>query len=108
MPFGIAFAAFSFMSISWRVKRDRRNGMVPPECEKIQRMSGYRAAVPLNTRLAMVRVVSVEYSTTAGGTSLLMLRQQSGERGWVYTTALRRLGSSPTGAEEGAPGGLFW
>src|ERR1700677_1581084 len=39
--------------------RPIRNGIVPPACEKMKRMVGYLAVVPLKTRLAMARVVSV-------------------------------------------------
>ena len=79
---------------------------MPPAWEKIQRMSGKRAAVPLKTTLAMVRVVSVPYSTTAGGMSGTKLRQQFGAVGCVYATAFRRFSSSITGVKAGSPSHL--
>ena len=59
--------------------------------------------VPLKTTLAMVRVVSVPYSTTAGGMSGTKLRQQFGAVGCVYATAFRRFSSSITGVKAGSP-----
>ena len=57
--------------------------MVPPAWEKIQRMSGNRVAAPLNTRLAMVRVVSVPYSIAKSVISGSSPAQQIGPHGWV-------------------------
>ena len=54
---------------------------MPPECEKIQRMSGYFCDVPLNTRCAMVRVLSVAYSIEPGGMPGTVLLQQFGVSG---------------------------
>ena len=54
---------------------------MPPLCEKIQRMSGYFCDVPLNTRCAMVRVVSVAYSIEPGGMPGTVLLQQLGVSG---------------------------
>ena len=71
------------------MNRSVRNGIVPPAWEKMNRMSGKRAAAPLNSRLAMVRVVSVPYSMTAGGMSGTRFRQQLAAVGCVYTTAWR-------------------
>ena len=51
---------------------------MPPLCEKIQRISGYLVAVPLNTTCAMVRLVSVAYSIDPGGMPGTSPRQQSG------------------------------
>ena len=45
-----------------RMKRSIRNGIVPPACDQMIRMSGQRCDVPLNTMLTMARVVSVPYS----------------------------------------------
>jgi hypothetical protein len=66
-----------------RTKRPVRNGSVPPLWENIQRMSGNFIAVPLNTRWAMVRVVSVAYSIEDGGMPGTSPWQQSGEVGWT-------------------------
>ena len=88
------------------MNRSVRNGIVPPAWEKMNRMSGKRAAAPLNSRLAMVRVVSVPYSMTAGGMSGTRFRQQLAAVGCVYTTAWRRLTSSITGANAGSPSHL--
>jgi hypothetical protein len=72
--------------------------MVPPACEKMKVTSRYFCDAPENTRLPMVRVVSVPYSTTGSRNSGRRLVQQAADVGCVYTTALRRLSSSITGA----------
>src|SRR5262247_1686802 len=70
----------------------------PPPCEKIQLMSGYFCEVPLNTRLAMVRVVSVPNSTAEPATFWTRLMQQLASVGCVETVALRRRSASHDGA----------
>ena len=57
--------------------------MVPPACEKIQRMSGNRRALPEKTMSAMVRVVSVPNSIMTGGCVGARLTQQLAAVGWV-------------------------
>jgi len=69
-------------------------------------MSWQRAAVPLNTRLAIVRVVSVPHSMIDSGTPGMRFAQQFAVVGCVYTTALRRLSSSITVANAGSPSHL--
>ncbi len=80
--------------------------MVPPPWEKMIFMSGQRAAVPLNTTLAIVREVSVPHSMTDSGTSGMRLPQQLAVVGCVYTTAWRRFSSSITGAKAASPSHL--
>ena len=41
---------------------------VPPACEKMKRTSGQRVAVSLTIRLAIVRIVSIGYSSIWFGT----------------------------------------
>jgi hypothetical protein len=72
----------------------------------MNRMFGNRAAVPLKTRLAMVRVVSVPYSMIGAGTSGTRFRQQFGAVGCVYSTAFRRSSSAITGVNSGSPSHL--
>ena len=62
-----------------RTKRPVRNGSVPPEWEKIQRMSGNLVAVPLKTRWAIVRVEFVAYSIDPGG---FRAPGRGGNRAW--------------------------
>ena len=57
--------------------------MVPPLCDQIQRMSGKRAAAPVNITEARVRVVSVAYSMAESGSPGTTLRQQAAVSGWV-------------------------
>src|SRR3989442_11166295 len=66
-------------------------------------MSWQRAAVPLNTRLAIVRVVSVPHSMIDSGTPGMRFAQQFAVVGCVYTTALRRFCSSLTRPDPRAP-----
>ena len=54
---------------------------MPPLCEKIQRIFGKRAAAPLKSRLAMVRVVSVAYSMVPAETPGTVLPQHAGTSG---------------------------
>ena len=79
---------------------------MPPPWEKMNFTSRSRDAVPLKTRLAIVRVVSVPHSMIASGTSAMRLPQQLAVVGCVYTTALRRFSSSITGAKAGSPSHL--
>ena len=79
---------------------------MPPPWEKISVRSRKRAAAPLNTRLAIVRVVSVPHSMTESGTSGMSRPQQSAVVGCVYTTARRRFSSSSTGVNVGSPSHL--
>ena len=51
--------------------------MVPPACEKIQRMSRNFCALPEKTMSPMVRVVSVPHSISPGGSVRTRLTQQS-------------------------------
>ncbi len=57
--------------------------MVPPPCDQMNRMSGKRAAVPVNSTEPIARDVSVWNSTTARCTSGRSPRQQSATVGWV-------------------------
>ena len=61
-------------------------------------MFGQREKVPLNNKLVMVRVVSNGNSMVGGGMSFTRLKAKLAAVGWKYTTALRRLSSSNTGA----------
>ena len=74
-----------FRSQASRVKRLVRNGMVPPECDQIQRMSGNFTAERgfSKIRLATVRVVSVAYSMALGGTTPITFAQHSAGVGWT-------------------------
>jgi hypothetical protein len=81
---------------------------VPPACEKIHLMSGNCSAEPLNSKLAIVRVVSVPSSISGSNTSGTRFRQQSFLNGCVYTTALRRFSSSITGLNAGSPRNFPW
>ena len=74
-PSGV-FAAADLAGSGSRTKRSIKNGMVPPPCEKMNLMSGQREAVPVNSRLAIVREVSVPYSMIGAGTPAMRLRQQ--------------------------------
>ena len=65
------------------VRRSTKNGMVPPACEKMNLMSLQRVAVPVNSRLVMVRVVSVANSMVEPGTPSCKLPQHLGLDGWV-------------------------
>jgi hypothetical protein len=49
--------------------RSARNGIVPPACEKMKRMSRQRAKVPPNSRLVTALVVSNGNSSVAAGIS---------------------------------------
>jgi hypothetical protein len=80
--------------------------MVPPACEKIQRTSRKRLALPLNSTDAIVRVVSVPNSIITGWTLACRLPQQLAAVGCVYTTALRRFSSSMMGKYDGSPSHL--
>ena len=75
--------------------RASRNGIVPPACANTQRMLGYRAAMPLSSRLTIVRVVCVPYSIDDWlGMPGTRFSQQGASCGCVKTTALRRFSSS--------------
>lgn len=58
-------------------------------------------AVPLNSRLAMVRVESLAYSMLDAGIPFTRPTQRGGWVGCVYTIALRRFSSSNTRANAG-------
>ena len=78
--------------------------MVPPACANTHRMLGYRAAMPLSSRLTIVRVVCVPYSIDDWlGTPGTRFSQQGASWGCVKTTALRRFSSSYSGANIGSP-----
>ena len=56
---------------------------VPPACEKMNRTSGHVVAVSLTIRLAMVRVVSIGYSSIWLATRGIRLIQHAASVGCV-------------------------
>src|SRR2546427_13254285 len=85
--------------------RPARKGTLPPACDQTKRMSGKRAASPLNATPMIARVVSVTYSMLPGPTpgAYSSVLQQSAAVGCTATTALRRFNSSLTGGNAGFP-----
>src|SRR6266852_3078837 len=73
--------------------RAASTGIVPPEWQKINRMSGQRENVPFTRKLVMARVVSKTNSITLDGIPGIRFAQQPGSVGWTKTMALERFKS---------------
>jgi hypothetical protein len=63
---------------------------VPPACEKIHLISGNCSAEPLNSKLAIVRVVSVPSSISASVQKRLLPESSAGRIRAVYAPSCPR------------------
>src|SRR5215469_7606018 len=79
-PFGMTSRAFA-MRPRVSAMRPASIGVAPPPWEKIHRMSGFLARVPLISRLVMARVESNGYSIACGRRPGMTLPQHAAEVG---------------------------